>query len=277
MTAGKFANTLEKPAAVVRSELIWDEDLAPEGLTETITLAKASSGLVRRLAVNLQQWYLLEFSKDIDSWMLGGQAVLDLQPGSRTALTLAGGYYDYANGQVLAQAANTNDAIIVTNSVVLKDGTVVEGGKLLKPSESNPFDRYLNDFSLLHGSAALRVDKVFGETALQVYGEAANNTKADADGFGMQAGLGLDRLRKLPGWSLSAAYVRIEQEATLSMFSYSDLGRGGTNQEGIILQAQYRPVRNVTLTARDHIISPIRGVTPDTPVNRFQVDITFAF
>jgi hypothetical protein len=277
VTAGKFANVLEKPGAVFRSELIWDEDLAPEGLSETVTLKRASKGVLRRVAVHLQQWYLQEFSKDTDSWMLGGQLVADLHPSDRAVLTLAAGYYDYVNGQALAQVANSNDQIIVSNSVVLKDGTVVEGGQLLRPSASNPFDHYLNDFSMVHGSAALRLDRVLGEAGLQLYGEVASNTEADDDGLAVQMGVGLDRLRKLPGWSVAASYVRIEQEAALSMFSYSDLGRGGTNQEGLIAQVQYRPARNVTFGIREHIVSPIRTVQPDTPVNRLQVDLTLAF
>jgi hypothetical protein len=61
------------------------------------------------------------------------------------------------------------------------------------------------------------------------------------------------------------------------MFSYSDLGRGGTNQEGLVAALQYRPVRGVTLALREHIVSPIRTVQPDTPVNRLQVDASFAF
>jgi hypothetical protein len=277
MTAGKFGNPIEKPGAVFRSELVWDEDLSPEGLSETVTLLRSSKGVVRRLAVNLEQWYLLEFAKADDSWMLGGQAVLGLHPGARADLTLTGAYYNYANGPALAQAANSNDQILVSNSVVLEDGTVLEGGKLLKPDPANPFDHFRNEFRLVYGSAALHLDNALGQAGLQLYGEVVRNTAADEEGLGYQAGIGLDRLRPLPGWSLAAAWTHVERESVLSMFSYSDIGRGGTNQQGVVLLAQYRPVRNVTLSARHHIVSPIRPVQPDTPTQRLQVDVTLAF
>jgi hypothetical protein len=277
VTAGKFANPVEKPAAGFRSELVWDEDFAPEGLSETITLRRASKGLVRRVAVHLEQWYLQEYSKASDTWMLGGQALLDLKPSERTSLNLAGGYYGYANVGPLAQVANSNDQVNISNSVVLKDGTVLEGGKLLKPNPANPFDHFASGFGQVHGSAALRVDRIAGEAGLQVYGEVVHNLEADDLATGYQVGLGLDRMRKLPGWSVAAVWVHIEQEAALSMFSYSDLGRGGTNQEGIIAAVQYRPTRGVTLALREHIVSPIRTVTPDTPVNRLQADVSFSF
>jgi len=277
VTAGKFANPVEKPAAGFRSELVWDEDFAPEGLSETITLRRASKGLVRRVAVHLEQWYLQEYSKASDTWMLGGQALVDLKPSERATLNLAGGYYGYANVGPLAQVANGNDQVNVSNSVVLKDGTVQEGGKLIKPDPANPFDHFASGFGQLHGSAALRVDRIAGEAGLQVYGEVVHNLEADDHGTGYQFGVGLDRMRKLPGWSVAAVWVHLEQEAVLSMFSYSDLGRGGTNQEGLIAAVQYRPVRGVTLALREHIVSPIRTVQPDTPVNRLQADVSFSF
>ena len=277
VTAGKFHNPIEKPAAGFRSELVWDEDFAPDGLSETITLRRVSKGLVRRVAVHLEQWYLQEYSKASDSWMLGGQALVDLKPSERTTLNLAGGYYGYTNIGPLAQVANSNDQVNISNSVVLKDGTVLEGGKLLKPDPANPFDHFASGFGQLHGAAALRVDEFAGDAGLQLYGEMVHNLEADDYGTGYQFGVGLDRMRKLPGWTLAAVWVHIEQEAALSMFSYSDLGRGGTNQEGLIAAVQYRPVRGVTLALREHIVSPIRTVQPDTPVNRLQVDVSFAF
>ena len=82
---------------------------------------------------------------------------------------------------------------------------------------------------------------------------------------------------KLPGWSVAASWTHLEQEAVLSMFSYSDLGRGGTNLQGVIASVQYRPARNVTFGVREHVVSPIRTVQPNTHTNRLQVDVTFAF
>jgi hypothetical protein len=277
VTAGKFANPIEKPVAGFRSELVWDEDLAPEGLTQTITLRRASRGMVRRVAVHLEQWYLQEYSRANDSWMLGGQALVDLKPAERATLNLAGGYYGYANVGPLAQVANGNSLVNISNSVVLEDGTTLEGGKLLRPDPANPFDRFASGFGQLHGSASLRLDRFAGEAGLQLYGEVVRNLEADDHGTGYQFGVGLDRIRKLPGWSVAAVWVHIEQEAVLSMFSYSDLGRGGTNLKGLIAAVQYRPVQGVTLALREHIVSPIRTVQPDTPINRLQVDVSFAF
>ena len=41
LTVGKFDNPLERPSAIMRSELVWDGDFTPEGLSETITFRGA--------------------------------------------------------------------------------------------------------------------------------------------------------------------------------------------------------------------------------------------
>ena len=277
LTVGKFDNPLETPSAVMRSELVWDGDFTPEGLSETVTLQRGSEGLLRRVAVGAHQWYLLEDSKRKDTWMVGGQALVDLKPGERTALNLAAGYYGYPRIGSLAQVANSNSQVNISNSVVLEDGTILDGGKLIEPDPANPFDHFVNDFGQVHGSVALRIERVVGDAGLQLYGDAISNLEADSLGAGFQFGVGLDRMRKLPGWSIAAAWTYLEQEAVLSIFSYSDLGNGGTNLEGLIAGAQWRPVRNVTFAVREHIMSPIRTVQPNTSINRLQIDVTFAF
>jgi len=276
ITGGKFASPLFRPAAVMRSEMVFDEDYSPEGLHESFQLVKRSEGLVRGFTVHLAQWYIQEFSRDNDVFMLGGQGVLELKPGERSSLTIAGGYYDYIRGKELAQARNSNSQIKVTNSVILRDGTLLEGGQLLKPDPANPFDHYLYNFEMISGAVMFQRDRTVGNAALQLYADVVHNAGASDDNFGMYAGVGLDN-RKIPGWNLSAAYTRVEQESVLGTYSYSDLGLGGTNQKGAILQGQYRPHRNVTLSIRHHIVSPIKVVASDKVLQRLQADVAVAF
>jgi hypothetical protein len=276
ITGGKFASPVFRPAAVIRSEMIFDEDYAPEGLHETFKLVSRKEGLVRGFTVHLAQWYIQEYSKANDVFMLGGQGVLDLKPGERSSLTVAGGYYNYVRGKQLAQSRNSNSQIKVTNSVILRDGTLLEGGQLLKPDPDNPFDRYLYNFEMLNGSVAWQRDRTVGKAALQLYADLVHNAGAAEDRFAYYAGIGLDS-RSTPGWNFSATYTHVEQEAVLSTYSYSDLGLGGSNQKGPILQVQYRPARNVTLSARHHIVTPIKVVASDKVLQRLQVDAAVSF
>jgi len=166
MTGGKFPMPFARPAALFRTELIYDDEVAPEGFHEQVTLSQSKTGVLRRFAIMGEQWIMQELADQPDTWMLGGQAVADLAFSSRVTATLTGGYYGYLRGNQLALARNTNNQLLVTNSVVLRDGTVLDGGRGLAPTAANPFARFVSDFELVSGTAGISIDKVFGRMPL---------------------------------------------------------------------------------------------------------------
>lgn len=278
-TGGKFANPLVRPEGLMRTELAFDDEVSPEGFHQQVTVLSSRSGTVRRLALLTEQWSMLEFSTGADSWMLGGQAVADLGFGSRVTARLTGGFLGYLHGAQMATARNGNGALLVTNAVVLRDGTIVEGGKAIAPTAGNPFARFYNDFEIVTASAGVTVERVVGRMPLQLYLDAAHNAAADEDASAWWAGLSVGRLRAAGDWAATALLTRVEKEAVLSMFSYSDLGTGGTNQHGPVFQVQFRPARDVTLSIRDHLmrpILPVDGVASGT-LHRLQIDAGVSF
>jgi hypothetical protein len=279
MTGGKFQNALARPAALFRPELIYDDEVAPEGLHEQVTLVQSKTGVLRRFAVMGEQWIMQELADQPDTWMLGGQAVADFTFSSRTTAILTGGYYGYLRGNRLALARNTNSQLLVTNSVVLRDGTVLEGGKPLLPVTSNLFATFVNAFELVSGSAGISVDRVFGRMPLQMYVDVVHNAGASDENTGYWAALSAGTIRRKGDWAATVMYTHVPTEATLSMYSYSDLGLGGTNNKGVILQVQYRPSRDFTLSARHHIISPVNAATAatDKTLQRLILDAGVSF
>jgi hypothetical protein len=235
--------------------------------------------VLRRLAVMGEQWILLEQSAGVDSWMLGGQAVADLTFSSRVSGTLTGGYYGYLHGKRLALTRNSNSAILVSNSVVLQDGTVLEGGKILAPPSTSPFASFLNDFELLSGSAGLSVDRVFGRMPLQMYVDVVHNAGAADENTGYWASLSAGTIRNKGDWAATVLYGHTPTESVLSMYSYSDFGLGGTNNKGVVFQVQYRPGKDFSLSLRHHIISAINTATAasDKTLQRLMLDAGVAF
>ncbi len=279
VTGGKFANPLQRPAGLMRTELLFDDEVAPEGLHEQVNLVSNRTGTVRRVALLAEQWTLLEASAGPDTWMLGGQAVADLAPSARTTVSLAGGYYGYLRGRALATARNTNSALFVSNSVVLRDGTVVTGGKALSPSASNPFASFVSDFRLVNGSAGVAVDRAVGRMPLQFYIDAVHNAGAEEERTGWWSGLTLGASRAKGDWATTVVWAHVEREAVVSMYSYSDLGFGGTNVEGPILTVQYRPARELSVSFRHHYIKPILTAPGDSDarLHRIMVDAAVSF
>ena len=279
ITGGKFANPLQRPAGLMRTELMFDDEVAPEGLHEQLTLVSSPEGTVRRFAILAEQWILSEVSNDSDAWMLGGQGVLDLGFGSRVTTTLTAGYYHYLHGDLLARLRNTNSALFVSNAVVLQDGTILEGGQTIAPPSGNPFDAFVSDFEILNASAGISIDRVVGRQPLQLYVDLAENTAAADQSSGIWTGLTLGALRQAGDWAATLVYTRVETESVVSMFSYSDLGFGGTNVEGPILTAQFRPVGTLTLSYRHHLTSSVApvGGPPDRKLHRIMIDAGVSF
>jgi hypothetical protein len=156
---------------------------------------------------------------------------------------------------------------------------VLPGGKLLAPPAGNPFARFLNDFELLTGSAGINIDKVFGRMPLQVYFDVVQNLGASTEETGYWAGISAGALRQRGDWAASVLYTHVPTEAVLSIYSYSDLGTGGTNVQGPIFQLQYRPSKDFTLSARHHMISAVNvatGASPNT-LHRLMIDAGVSF
>ncbi len=279
LTGGKFAMPLVRPAALFRTEMLFDDEVAPEGLHEQVTLVQQRSGVLRRLAVLGEQWVLQELADQSDTWMLGGQAVADLTFSSRTTAVITGGYYGYLRGNRLALARNNNSQLLVTNSVVLRDGTLLAGGQPLIPAATNPFATFVSDFELLNASAGISVDRVFGRMPLQLYVDVVHYAGAADAGTGYWAALSAGTIRRRGDWAATVMYTRVPTETVLSMYSYSDFGLGGTNNKGVIAQIQYRPGKDFTLSVRHHAITPVNAATAasDKTLHRLMLDAGVSF
>lgn len=133
MFRGNFSATGGKiPNPFRRTDLVWDGDVNPEGLSARFSLPE-----VRGLATNLTAIFRIideQARVDIgDSNMAGGQVEFVFEPALGVDLTLAGSYYDYEiNSLVDADAGDTR-------SNYLDDE-----------------DHYLSDFNLLNVLAAVR-------------------------------------------------------------------------------------------------------------------------
>ena len=80
ISLGKFGN----PIFLV-SELVFDDDLSPEGAFETFQLLGQPHGSLDQIKVHALQWTFNEVSNKEGGWMFGGQVnpILHLGPGER--------------------------------------------------------------------------------------------------------------------------------------------------------------------------------------------------
>ncbi|MSQ48224.1 MAG: hypothetical protein EXR78_07520 [Deltaproteobacteria bacterium] len=282
ITGGKFSVPFFRPRAVMASELLFDEDLSPEGLAEDITVFEGKEGaVVRSVKLATGQWAIKEFAADRDAFMLGEQVQVALAPTPKTQLTLAAADYYFLRSDAVAQERNRNTQLVLTNSVVLKDGTVVRGGDVIAPNANNSIRRFAGGFHIFNASAQFAWDTGYAQWPFTLMVEFAHNFQAkfgDDNAYLIGAGIGQT---KNPGdWAFSAAWTRIETDAVLSMFTLSDYGRrGGTNVQGPIAKIDYMLLPRLTLTAKGFFVNFVdrpKGL-PNSSVNRMQLDAQFVF
>ncbi len=280
-TGGKFSPQHFKPSAGMGSELVLDGDVTVEGFHEAVGVLRAGQGLLRRIDLHADQWVLDEVGSGPDAWMFGGQGVVTLGlDSSRTTLTLAGGVMHYRRPDLIAQAGNSNDQLVISNGVRLQDGSVVDGGVPFKPTASNPIIGFLNGFTILRGAAEFVMRPRGASRPFGIFVDVAHNTEAVRDNDAIWVGASWGELRRSGDIRLAAAFARAEKESTVSALSYSDFGRsGGTNVQGLMLQIEVRAARGVTMSAKDHLVTQIRSPAgqPSPSLHRLQLNTAVSF
>ena len=305
VTAGKFGVNSYRP-----SELVWDEDVAPEGATEMFDLLERREGFVHSVRVSAFQWIVDEVASGGDPWIPGGQLIVDMAPSEHSAWTLAVADYEYVHiNEVASKFLNPftdpptnakpnssfNGQLANSNSVV-KDAN----GKIL---------RYKDGFNILNVSTELNGSDPFGlNVPAGLFGDLAYNTQADRRNVGFYVGAGLGRAGKdwyrdtlkNPGdWGVSYTYAWVEKDAVLSIFTFSDINefstrpvtpgaarptqKGGTNLGSHIVRIDYVLLPNLQLTAKAYIENVLErrisnaALTGNPTLVRTQLDAILRF
>jgi len=251
MTGGKFPNPIFRVG-----QMVFDDDLSPEGFSETLTLLDHPYGGLDQVRIYGEQWTFNEVSNGSDGWMFGGQ----INPvGHVGDVVLEGGIgqYWWNNANLIAQALNTNSSLVNTNLVYkMADGDVVA---------------YQSGYYETNVTAAATIPEVAGKP-LKLYVDYVHNWQAvNHDSNGIMGGLRFGQTKQAGDWDLWLYYEYLQQEAAISAFTFSDFGNGGTNVQGPVIALDYQLFDPLTLTATSYFTSLI-DPPPDLD-NRMQVRV----
>ena len=262
-TAGKFPN----PIFTV-GQLVFDDDLAPEGASETFALLSQPMGGLDQVKVHALQWTFNEVSNNQDGWMFGGQVNPSMHFGN-LQLEAGLGQYWWLNADQIAQSLNTNSSL--TNTNLLTTQTV--GGK-------TTITGYQGAFNQSNATVAATWPNLVGTQPLRAFADYVYNWQAATDdSHGVMAGLTLGQTKTRGDWSVTGWWEHIGQEAAISSFTYDDFGTGGTNLEGPVAEINYQLLNPLTVTVRSHFTNFINrpaGTTNPT-LTRLQLDAQVKF
>ena len=263
VVAGKFGVN-----AYRTSELIWDDDLSPEGFTETLNLYERREGLLRKFAVNAFEWIQDENASNKDPWMFGGQVVADAALGTTANLTMSLADFNYINinkmaTKYLEPTSSSYNSQLANSNDVVKD---TKTGKIV---------RYKYGFNIINFASELNFPDPFGlGIPAGLFEDVAYNTQAEGRNLGLYVGAGIGKAGKdwyhnglkNPGdWGAAYTFAWVEKDAILSLVSYSDIDyvqsratqKGSSNVVAHILRFDYELFSNFQLTAKAHFINAL--------------------
>jgi hypothetical protein len=291
--AGKFPNPIFRVG-----EMVFDEDLSPEGASETFQLLASPLGVLDQVKLHGLQWTFNEISNKEDGWMFGGQINPAMHFGN-VQVEAGFGQFWWLNSDLIAQAqsknsisfdssgkpiANSgfNSTIAGSNTNLLDVKTIQpptpKGGKA--PASFDSVVGYLSGFNQSNFDIAATIPNVVQNQPLKLFADYVYNWQAATDAaHGWQSGARLGQTKVKGDWSLYGFYEQLEQEAAISAFTYSDFGLGGTNVEGPVVGIDYQLLNPLTITARSHFTNFIDrpAGTKNPTLMRLQLDALVKF
>ena len=293
ITAGKFPNPIFRVG-----EMVFDEDLSPEGLSETFQLLEKPVGFLDQVKLHGLQWVYNEITNKEDGWMFGGQVNPSMHFGG-VQVEAGLGQFWWLNSDQIAQAQSRNttsfdaagkpvanstfNSVIAGSNTNLLDMATIQPPRLAngtRPASFSAITGYTSGFNQTNAIVATTIPNVVRNQPLKLFADYVYNWQAATDdAHGWQAGARLGQTKVRGDWSVYSFYEHLGQEAAISAFTYSDFGLGGTNVEGPVAGIDYQLLNPLTLTARSHFTNFVNrpaGISNPT-LMRFQLDALVKF
>ncbi|GAB1408714.1 hypothetical protein MASR1M8_26330 [Thermomonas brevis] len=211
------------PQPFVRTDLVWDGDMNPQGVGATWRKPLAGGGSLR---ANGLAFVVDESATGPDSTMLGAQLGYESPAHGDWKFDVHGAYYHYDLGSV----AGADSGDFRSN---------------LRDASGN----YLSRFQLANLLLGIGWNGLGERWPLRLVGDYVRNTGAatDADtGFGADLILGKASARG--DWRFTYGYAQTDADAVLAAFSHDNIGIA-TNYRLHALTAEYVPWKSTTLGA----------------------------
>jgi len=290
----------------VSSSLIWDSDLAFEGLTANF---RTDTLKINPFAGFLTLGYFPIQESDWgtdDKYMLGGQIGFEHRPAYGWEYQVAAAMYNYENitPKAIYESTLSTASKRYIEQMAFKSSQL--GNSTFYISQSDTSDETLglmSEFEILSLSGRL-TNSLFFPIQIQLYwdyvknlaydsqamadkiGSTKEDMEAESGDTGYQLGIKAGHLkpRERWEWNLSLEYRYLESDAVLDAYTDSDFHLGGTNAKGWILGGELGIYHNVWLKARwmtsneiDSMDSTISTTEADLAVDTLQVELNAAF
>jgi hypothetical protein len=277
-------------------ELVFDEDVAPEGLSQTFQLLGAPHGNLDQVKLHMFEWTFAEVANASDGWMFGGQVNPSLHFRN---VQLEGGLaqYYWINPDLIAQSLsrnttaftatgapvanpNFNSSLVNTNLLVTKNIRPPRLPNGTQPAAFQAITGYQSGFNESNLTLAATIPNAVASRPVRFWADYVYNWDAATDdAHGWQSGLRLGQTKVRGDWSLYGFYQQLEQEAVVSSFTSSEFGTQGTKVEGPGIGIDYQLLNPLAISAKswftNYLNRPANSTNPT--MTRFQLDALVKF
>ena len=225
---GKF------PQPFVRTDLVWDSDVMPQGVAATWRQPLAGGGAFR---ANGMFFVVDEQAAGSDSTMKGLQLGYETPALGSWKFDATAGYYDYRLGSIAGA-----DAGDFRSNLRAPDGT------------------YLSDFDLVNVIAGVSHAGFSPSWPLRLTLDYVRNRGAETDAdTGYGADLSIGKASDVGDWRFTYGYSAVETDAVFAAFSHDNIGIA-TNYKLHALTLDYVPSPRTLLTGIWYHYRPFRAI-----------------
>ncbi|HWK51237.1 MAG TPA: putative porin [Steroidobacter sp.] len=211
------------PQPFTRTDLVWDGDVNPQGLSGVYRHKLADGSALRASGLF---FVIDEDSAGADSTMLGGQVGYDSADLGNFKFDVSAAYYDYTLGSIVGA-----DAGDFRNNLQRPDG------------------HYLSDFNLGDLIVGATWSGFGARWPVRFVGDYVKNFGArTSQDTGYGADLGIGRVTQPHDWRVTYGYSMAGTDAVLGAFSHDNISIG-TNYQLHALTVDYVPLPKTLITA----------------------------
>ena len=241
------------PQPFTRTELLWDNDVSPQGLSASYKVPLGKSAAFKATGL----YFLIdEAVAGPDSDMAGAQLGFEFAPSALWRAEIAAAYYDYA-----VRTTGTADAGDFRTNLV------------------DASRRYLSDFNLGDLTGSVTYLGLGGQWPVKLTGDYVKNFGAStAADTGYLVDVAVGQTSRQGDWKFGYGYAVADADAVFAAFSHDNTAFG-SNYKQHTLTADYVPARNVVLNATwyHYRVKDVVGAIPTDWLNRIRLNLLVNF
>jgi hypothetical protein len=277
LIAGKFEPTFR------RTQMVWDDDVNVEGASEALYFKTKSS--LRQVKLVAFQLPFNEVSGDKDAVLYGGQFQSDWQAGASVSANVNVAYYAWTHADQVVRglgAAATQVNGGISNGAGVnggQNGSLGTTNRIIRDVTGRPVG-FLANFHLLDVLGNLTWQARSRMPVTFTFDFIRNmSSRIDDERTGYWAGVQVGQTREPGDWLVGYTYTRIEQDAVLVPFNFSDIL--SSNSRAHIPTFGYQVAQGVVLQWTGLFSQRVNKIFPLSPVNRYlnrmQFDVLYRF